>query len=97
MARDSMSPLSKLGLSRHVVVGIGDGRERPLVAGVLPVWSGSSGMRLFTSSSRRLRHARRERPVVAELANQLIASNIARMEGELERHLVLVGHTSATS
>ncbi len=83
--------LHRLGLSRHEVVGIGDAENDHSflaycecgVAVANAVESLKEAADFVTRGSDGLG--------VAELADELIANDIRRMQGRLERHLVLVG------
>jgi HAD superfamily hydrolase (TIGR01484 family) len=83
--------LHRLGLSRHEVVGIGDAENdhsflsycECAVAVANAVESLKEVADFVTRESNGLG--------VAELCDELIANDLRRMEGRLERHLVLVG------
>jgi hydroxymethylpyrimidine pyrophosphatase-like HAD family hydrolase len=83
--------LRKLGLSRHEVVGIGDAENDHslleycecgvAVANAVPSVKATAAFVTHGANG----------TGVAELADELIANDLFRMEGKLERHLVLVG------
>ncbi len=83
--------LRKLGLSRHEVVGIGDAEnDHSLLdyceCGVAVANAVESLKQVAAFVTRGANGVG-----VAELADELIANDLHRMEGKLERHLVLVG------
>lgn len=86
--------LRRLGLSRHEVVGIGDGENdhsllRYCECGVAVANAVES---LRTAAD--LVTAQSDGRGVAEICDQIVAEDLKRVEGRIERHLLLVGTNS---
>ena len=81
--------LHKLGLSQHEAVAIGDAETTP------PLMYCECGVAVSNAVAsqglRRVRDPRRQRRRRSRAIHELIANDLDRMEGKIERHLVLLG------
>lgn len=83
--------LRKLGLSRHEVVGIGDAEnDHSLLEYCECAVAVANAVSSIKAAAAFVTHGTNGTGV-AELADELVANDLSRMEGKLERHLVLVG------
>lgn len=83
--------LRKLGLSRHEVAGIGDAEnDHSLLEYCECAVAVANAVPSVKAAAAFVTHGANGTGV-AELADELIANDLHRLEGKLERHLVLVG------
>jgi hydroxymethylpyrimidine pyrophosphatase-like HAD family hydrolase len=83
--------LHKLGLSRHEAVAIGDAENDHSFLSYCECGVAVANAVASVKQSVELVTNRANGDGVAELIDELIATDLARMEGKIERHLVLLG------
>jgi hydroxymethylpyrimidine pyrophosphatase-like HAD family hydrolase len=83
--------LRKLGLSRHEVVGVGDAENDHSLLEYCECSVAVANAVASLKESADIVTQDVDGAGVAELADELIANDLHRMEGKLERHLVLAG------